>query len=225
MKNSVVVRLLAREDWGKWQPTVNSLRRWEGYPRFLEAMESLREEVLFDSAIHGPGHIERTLLHGAFCAMAEPLNEEDTRLLFLACCYHDVGRVDDSLDDLHGWRSAQRIQKLTGLTGEPLKLVQAAVDAHSRSDSVLKATLSGYRLEDPERGLTLALLLKDADGLDRVRIWDLDPRFLRREDSRRRAGFAKELYLRYQRETHAQAVPDFVRMWKNLDEFGQPMNG
>lgn len=149
---------------------------------------------------------------------------EDTRLLLLACCYHDVGRRDDSLDDLHGWRSAQRISELTGLTGEEEKLVQAAVDAHSRNDSALEKTVKGYHLKDYRRGMVLAELLKDADGLDRVRIWDLDPRYLRREASRQRAAFAKELYLRYQQVTGGIAVPDFVRQWKHLSEDGLLMS-
>lgn len=223
MADCVLLRLLERNDWGSFQPVLERLRRWEGYPLFLDILAALDYSALFDSRIHGPGHIERTLLHGAFGAMEEPLSPADTRLLLLACCYHDVGRVDDSLDDLHGHRSAQRIGELTGLTGEDCKLVQAAVDAHSRSDHALKTTVMGYHPADPSRALTIAELLKDADGLDRVRIWDLDPRYLRRQGSKRRAAFAKELYLRYQQEIQMEAVPDFVRFWKHLDENGEPL--
>ncbi|MCD8051257.1 MAG: HD domain-containing protein [Clostridiales bacterium] len=190
---------------------------------FRQAAEELNDSVLFASPIHGPGHIYRTLCHGAFCALEEPLSPADTRLLLLACAYHDIGRENDTLDELHGWRSAQRLPDITGLTGEELKLVQAAVDAHSRDESALVPTVECYHLADLDRGLTLATLLKDADGLDRVRIWDLDPAYLRREASRQRAAFAKELYLRYQRKTGGALVPAFVQEWKRLDEEGNPL--
>lgn len=223
MTDCVLLRLLERHDWGCYQHQVDRLQHWEGYPLFLSALKTLNYDALFDSRIHGPGHIERTLLHGAFSAMEEPLTPEDTRLLFLACCYHDVGRINDGPDDLHGFRSAQQLSTLTGLTGEELKLVQAAVDAHSRSDQVLKQTVKDYHPADLRRAMSIAELLKDSDGLDRVRIWDLDPRFLRRESSRSHAGFAKELYIRYQNEIHMEVVPDFVRKWKHLDENGNPV--
>lgn len=223
MGNSMILRLINGENWGEYQPLVNSLKSWEQYPLFLETLDSLNYDALFDSRVHGKGHIERTLLHGAFCAMSEGLSREDTRLLFAACCYHDVGRIDDSVDDCHGYRSSKRLHSLTGLDGEELKLVQAAVDAHSRNDKVLVKTVESHHLKDFRRGLVIAELLKDSDGLDRVRIWDLDPKFLRRPASRDRAAFAKELYLRYQAAAGLEAVPDFVRRWKHIDAFGNPV--
>ncbi|MCD7886297.1 MAG: HD domain-containing protein [Clostridiales bacterium] len=223
MSVQTLMDLLSATDWCINQPLVDALHRWSGYPLFQKAAEELDDTVLFASPIHGPGHIYRTLCHGAFCAMEEPLTPEDTQLLLLACAYHDVGRENDTLDELHGWRAAQRLPAITGLTGEDLKLVQAAVDAHSRSDDALTPTVEGYHLADTQRGLALAELLKDADGLDRVRIWDLDPAYLRREASRQRAAFAKELYLRYQRTTGGALVPAFVQEWKHLDAQGEPL--
>lgn len=220
---ALILQLL-RGAWGEHQPLVDRLLHSPCYGHLERTLEELRREDLFESRIHGPGHIERTLCHGAFCALEDRLSAEDTRLLLLACAYHDVGRVDDKVDDEHGRRSAGRIPQLTGLTGEACALVQAAVDAHSRDDSQLTATLSRYGLQDLERGRRLAELLKDADGLDRVRIWDLDPAYLRREESRERCAFAKELFRRWQEETGGEFVMDFVRKWKHLDAFGNPVH-
>ncbi|MCD7838703.1 MAG: hypothetical protein LUG65_07310 [Clostridiales bacterium] len=223
MSAELLLDLLSTPDWGVYQPLVDRLHIWPEYGLFRQTALELDSSVLFASPIHGPGHIYRTLCHGAFCALEEALSPADTRLLLLACSYHDVGRENDTLDELHGWRSAQRLPDITDLTGEELKLVQAAVDAHSRDESALFSTVEGYYLADLNRGLTLAELLKDADGLDRVRIWDLDPAYLRREASRRRAAFAKELYLRYQQKTGSALVPAFVQEWKHLDEEGNPL--
>lgn len=55
------------------------------------------------------GHIERTLCHGAMCAMDEALSQADTGLLLDACAYHDIGRTRDGLDFVHGSTAARFI--------------------------------------------------------------------------------------------------------------------
>ncbi|MCC8128721.1 MAG: HD domain-containing protein [Clostridiales bacterium] len=207
--DSPMLNLIRRNDWGQDQPRMDALSRWEGWSLFLETLTGMDRAALYESPIHGPGHIERVLLHGAFCAMEEPLGMEDTALLLECCAYHDVGRVDDTYDTLHGWRSAQRLAALTGRKGEELKMMQAAVDAHSRPEKELISTLERYQPEDFHRCLVLTQLLKDADGLDRVRIWDLAVRHLRRESSRRREDFAQRLFEAYQAEAHASTTPPF----------------
>ncbi|MBR1845947.1 MAG: hypothetical protein IJ792_05040, partial [Oscillospiraceae bacterium] len=57
--------------------------------------------------------------------------------------------------------------------------------------------------------LRLTQLLKDADGLDRVRVWDLDVNYLRREASKQREDFAEYLYARYQSEIGESTTPPF----------------
>ena len=201
--------LLAQGNWGEYQSRFDELSAWEFYPLLVDTLKNLKQEALFVSHIHGLGHIERTILQGAFCAMEEGLSEADTRLLLECCSYHDVGRVDDWVDDLHGHRSAQRIGELTGRTGEELLLIQGAVDAHSRRDSVLEQTVEGYGAGDRWRALELALRLKDADGLDRARLGDLDPRYLRRPGSRDRVKLAEEVYRRYQKRLGEKSDPFF----------------
>ena len=147
---------------------------------------------------------------GGFCAMEEGLERADAELLLLACSYHDVGRQNDWVDDLHGWRSAQRIGEITGRTGDDLHILQGMVDAHSRHEPVLRETVAGYHPAEPERAVNLAQLLKDADGLDRVRLGDLDPRYLRRESSKRRADLAFEVFQRYQIEIGLPPKPFFT---------------
>ena len=99
--------------------------------------------------------------------------------------------------------------ELTGRDGEELKMMMAAVDAHSRPERDLEPTLRRYGVADWARSLRLAQLLKDADGLDRVRIWDLDVRHLRREASRAREDFAEYLFEVYQREAGESTTPPF----------------
>lgn len=207
---SPLLTLIEQNDWGKYQPMMDRLAQWQFWPLFLEKLRNLNRDALYESPIHGPGHIERTMLHGAFCAMEEPLCQTGTELLLECCAYHDTGRINDWVDDEHGFRAAQKLEALTGRTGEELQMTMAAVDAHSRSEAMLLPTLEKYGLAASPRALTLAQLLKDSDGLDRVRIWDLDVRYLRREESKKREDFAQYLYERYQQAAKDGLIPAAV---------------
>ena len=207
MTNSPMLELIARGDWGDQQYWFDRLSRWQFYPMLLETLERLDHDALFVSVMHGLGHIERTILQGGFCAMEEPLAEADTRLLLLACSYHDVGRENDWVDHLHGHRSAGKIGGLTGCQGEDLLILQGAVDAHSRKESAMEDTLAVYGARDFVRAKRIAQLLKDADGLDRVRLGDLNPTYLRREASKQRVALAQRVFDRYQAAIGMPAGP------------------
>lgn len=160
-------------------PELEALR---GTP-YGDALQAMLEEIdvrkLFYSHLHGQGHVLRVLVLGALLAQRAKLNAHWTRLLMLACAYHDIGRVDDSYDVEHGVRAVTHLQNITGLDGEPLDCLKAAVEAHSRPDKQMNAVLAQYQLAGNEDAKELALLLKDADGLDRVRLDVLDTAYLR----------------------------------------------
>ena len=194
---SPALHLLAACDWGEFGGFIGELKAWPFYPELISTLENLKREALFQSPVHGEGHIERTILHGAAAAMDNHLDLRDTQLLLLACAYHDTGRLSDWLDDAHGRRSAYKLEALTGLRGDELAMVMAAVEAHSRRDEDMDEILASYHPAEPERCRRLALMLKDSDGLDRVRISDLDPSYLRLPAAAGHAGFARFLFDRY----------------------------
>ena len=87
-RDSILLDLLCKPDWEQFQPLVDQLQSWTFYPLFLRAVENLNLSVLYESDIHGIGHIERTICHGAMCAMDEALDEADTGLrLQPPACY------------------------------------------------------------------------------------------------------------------------------------------
>lgn len=216
MTNSPMLQLLDQGNWGRFQPNFDRLQQWDLYPMLLETFKNLKQDVLFVSEMHGLGHIERTILQGGFCAMEEHISPIDTQLLLECCSYHDVGRLDDSLDPYHGHRSAQRLPELTGRQGEELKLMQTAVDVHSRHDSDFEQILPLYAPSDHKRAAHLTQLLKDSDGLDRVRLGDLNPRYLRCDSSRQRVSLAKEVFERYQQAIGRSPEPFFNKKIRTM---------
>lgn len=193
-----VLTLLAQDDWGEDQREIMAFRAWSLYPVFLEQLGNLKVEALYKSRVHGSGHINRVLLLAALIARREDLDESLLRDLLQACSYHDVGRTFDGLDLTHGSRSAEHLAELTGYQGEPLHELQAAVAAHSQPDALMEDCLAQYTPQDLARARRLACLLKDADNLDRVRLGDLKPEFLRSESAKALCGFSARLLARDQ---------------------------
>jgi hypothetical protein len=62
-----------------------------------------------------------------------------------------------------------------------------------------------YSLQEPDRAQKLLMFFKDADGLDRVRINDLNPAMLRLCVSKEIVAVAEELYF------HWDNIREFVK--------------
>ena len=148
MPENRMLSLLEQGDWESDAALIQGLQAWPLYPLLLETYESLQEDALYKSRVHGSGHIHRVLLFAALIAWQEALPEDLVRQLFRAAAYHDVGRTFDGYDLDHGARSAQRLEELTGQTGEALAELQAAVTAHALPDARLEETVHAFHPAD-----------------------------------------------------------------------------
>ena len=146
--------------------------------------------------IHGIAHTLRVWIHAQEIAEVLGLAEWQRETLHYAALWHDIGRTHDGVDYYHGAKSAGKAQGL-GL--------HAGVDARVRDTALYAIT---HHCGDEEHGrraadwlpnadgaLQVFLVLKDADGLDRVRLGsdELDVRQLRFEVSREQVARAWEL--------------------------------
>ncbi|MBE5885349.1 MAG: HD domain-containing protein [Lachnospiraceae bacterium] len=193
---SVLPDLLQQENT-IFDSEIKALKNWNLWPTFEYYVKALKKEYLYQSHIHGVAHIERVLLFGGLIAMQNHCNEEDTKLLLIACSYHDIGRIDDSLDDDHGRRSSEKLPSVISLSSEDMAIVQAAIYSHSIDDSRMENVIASFGILDKARAIKIAKILKDADALDRVRVYDLDPNYLRFPCSCQYVNFANSLYSYY----------------------------
>lgn len=117
---------------------------------------------------------------------------EETHRLWAAVYLHDLARRNDWRCEHHGRDAWRRMESLplvqalfarAGVREEDHPAIAFAVTAHCSLEPAPS---------DPH--YRLAALLKDADGLDRVRLGDLDPGFLRHGEARGMVRFATWLY-------------------------------
>lgn len=147
---------------------------------------------MHSSTLHGQAHVSRVLVHAFRLLDATGWSEEAPRL-WAAVYLHDIARIHDGRCFRHGGDAMKKFETLPrlrelfsqgGVQESDFAVIRTAVTHHSLPDEVER--------DHPHWRLTS--LLKDADGLDRVRLRDLDPRYLRNPQAREMTGFAGALF-------------------------------
>jgi hypothetical protein len=158
----------------------------------LERMVPLPESFRHRSHLHGQAHVARVMVHAM--RLIEATGQQAYGPQLWACVFlHDLARTHDGVCYRHGADAAQRLRDEPGLQERLAEAglleadypaIEAAVTAHSAPKEVSR--------EHPH--WPLIALLKDADGLDRVRLGDLDPRYLRHPEAKGMVPFAQALF-------------------------------
>lgn len=170
------------------------------------------ELFLHRSYLHGQAHVARVLVHGLRLIEATGAEVEAPRL-WAAVYLHDIARRHDGGCRRHGTDAWERLATLPdvqalfvrgGVRPEDHPAIEAAVTRHCSGE--------------PSRGephYRLMALLKDSDGLDRVRLGDLRPEWLRHDEARTMVAFAQQLH----GETNYALKPGpdyFGRLWAEV---------
>ncbi|MBP6716670.1 MAG: hypothetical protein KA205_07395 [Acidobacteria bacterium] len=146
------------------------------------------------SKIHGQAHVGRVMVHALRLIEATGWEEEAARL-WAAVYLHDIERTHDGVCQWHGENAVKRWRKQVplqdhilsaGVIDDDIEAIELAVTLHCWPDAKLPPR------DHPH--WRLCALLKDADGLDRVRLGDLNPKFLRLPESAGMIDFAQALF-------------------------------
>lgn len=157
------------------------------------------------NGIHGLLHTKRVLLLALVISSLEDLDERDSNILTISACLHDIGRRNEDKDDDHGLLSVYKIEDYDILEDvsiefdfdeEEKNIIKAIIKYHPIDDkNGEKAIIEDDTVEQKPRAIRLYKLLKDADSLDRVRLNDLDIRYLRNNSSKRLVILAHQLLI------------------------------
>ncbi len=156
---------------------VDRLQRFRPQPEWF---------AISPDGIHGMAHEIRVLIYGQLLAslVGDEDLEVDADVLGWAAAVHDTQRWDEGIDPDHGARAADWIESKPDL-----------VPAFMPLDRV--AYLCRWHVPPDHYGpkMTPELkVFKDADALDRWRIGDLDPSFLRTKAARQLLVASRELW-------------------------------
>lgn len=162
----------------------------------IEARDIKDKYFLNPESIHGVLHAKRVLLLAYIIGLYEELDDNDMEIVLNAAKYHDIGRTNDNYDEMHGILSFNKMfqLELVDKEMEDIHILQFIMENHCIDDKKGLANLEKYPIEDKNRAIRLYQILKDADGLDRVRLGDLDINYLRLPISKRLVLVAQQTY-------------------------------
>jgi hypothetical protein len=154
------------EDLNRQAAAANEANEWVARARMVDPAW-----FVAPTGLHGVGHTQRVHVHAQRLTQKLGCSDADTHLALTAALWHDIGRTGDGWTPDHGEQSVERIAELqlaATLAPTDLEIVLFAICNHSLPDDV--GEKRARNLSDAERALRVLWLLKDADGLDRVRL-------------------------------------------------------
>lgn len=162
----------------------------------MEARYIKREYFLNPDSIHGLLHAKRVLLLAFIIGLYEGLDSDDMEVVLTAAKYHDIGRTHDNYDEIHGILSFNKMLQLELVDKEmdDIHILQFIIENHCVDDERGLENLDNYPIEDKARAIYLYQILKDADGLDRVRLGDMDIKYLRLPISKKLPLVTQQIY-------------------------------
>jgi hypothetical protein len=180
----------------------------------------LPSDFSHDSCVHGQAHVARVMVHAFRLLDATGLVAETSRV-WAAVFIHDLARRHDDVCPRHGadavrrlrlWPALQAYLVAGGTKPGDWPAIERAVTIHC-----LPSTHEPAR---DHEDWPLVALLKDADALDRVRLGDLDPSYLRLPASKTMIPFAEALY----QETDGR-LPEGIGHFERLLAVAEPLAG
>lgn len=165
--------------------------------QFIQKIKNIQPEKLYKSNMHGINHNIRVSIFAYILANFEDISMREFEMLIDCAKYHDIGRIDDCVDYKHGLKSASKFDFLIDYNEEELNLMKTIVACHCMNDSEIDKYIEIYKVKDKNKCKKLFNLLKDADGLDRVRLPypKIQIDMLRTNTAKRIVLFAFEMYV------------------------------
>lgn len=167
----------------------------------IKSLDRIKKQYIYNSDIHGIDHNIRVSLYGYYIGLRYGLAKCDMKLLLEACKYHDIGRVNDNEDIIHGFKSAKILDSFERFNKKDMKILLSMVTYHSVDDNLFLNIAKMFDVDDLDRLKILCNILKDSDALDRVRggfRWGLDTKYLRTDISKEMVYLSYELLYNYE---------------------------
>ena len=131
---------------------------------------------------HDAEHTLRVLLDALLLVQVQgiALTKKESHQLCDAILYHDIGRINDEVDDSHGAKSKDIYYDAAPECNSATAFL---IEYHCLDDRKALADLKASNIRNKERVWLLYTILKDADALDRVRFGmrAVDPKYFRNE--------------------------------------------
>lgn len=188
------------EDQYKIENIIEIINNSKLTDKYINSMKEFNTDILYKSDGHGLNHNIRVAFNAYIISSNENISEDDFLIIMDACKYHDIGRKNDLEDKLHGTRSSEMLSFIEDkYTKEELNYLKTIIICHSLNDKDFEKVAIKNKIKDIKRCKKMHEILKDSDGLDRVRLHYpyVNIKYIRTETAKKMITFSHELYYNY----------------------------
>lgn len=119
---------------------------------YCNHIKQINEKLIVDSDVHGVSHIVRASIYVLILSVLENMSLEDFKLALDSIIYHDIGRVNDIDDEMHGYNATKKLGFLeNNYNIEDFNTIKFVIESHSLDDNkdyeILKNMISLKRIE------------------------------------------------------------------------------
>ena len=187
---------------------LQEIAQYLNYDKVLGLYKKYAEKIkvswfFHPEGIHAVSHTKRVLFFNLMLCDLEQVLENEYDLLAKAALYHDIGRTNDGYDPNHGYYSYKKaitenfLIESNGANQaetDEVKIIRFILEMHPLPDRSAYKALKKYKINNQESAIRCLHIFKDGDALDRVRINDLNPDYLRTKSAYKLLMFAYQLY-------------------------------
>jgi hypothetical protein len=151
----------------------------------------MSDEMVAEGWMHGTKHAFRCMLIAS--RILKEIPQAEPAVVICAATFHDVGRVHDGADPLHGYRGVPRVLSIMDALKNP-QYPNFQTGAWEVIKGKVAEIVAGHSFPGPGIGIN-AQVMRDANKLDRVRFGEdaLDVSRLALDVSKELIGFALDL--------------------------------
>lgn len=150
---------------------------------------------------HGISHATRVMILTQKLGDLYHLTEASKRILLYCGIYHDIGRENHEVNEVHGYKSYEKLKKNNLLPPDLMdeETIRFIIENHPIDIDTALKNIENYRVRDRKEAIKLLKIFKDADVLDRCRFAYVNKHFLCMKESGTLLHFAYQI-LRIYRE-------------------------
>ena len=211
------IKQITQEKTDVLLPQLNKERYADEYSYYvntlMESEEAAASGLFPDSDFHNKLHTKRVLMLALTLSRFAKCSHTERAILANTAVYHDIGRTHEWEDEFHGLESVKKVNennlplvqiqcvrtkedyKLATFSNEEVDIISFLMHYHCIEDTEAFSALSKRDMSEKGKKTARKLykLFKDADGLDRVRLGDLDISYLRTPKAKELIVFATDL--------------------------------
>ena len=148
------------DDYYKIEDVQNIIYNSKYLSLYIKMLNTFNFDELYSSELHGLSHVIRCSYLALIYSCIEELTEYEFSLLLISLFYHDIGRNHDMDDNMHGYKSANKLDFLKSVVNyDELQSIKTIIICHCLEDNEYDLIFKTSNIKNPKLIKKLLLIV------------------------------------------------------------------